>query len=100
MFPRRAKVVVFVALLLPVPAAAQKDSFVDSFIAFHSALAGSYGDEGAAVNTALERMASSLDAWEQTQAKTEAALKERSGITPGELALFYAEHVRFADAQR
>jgi tetratricopeptide (TPR) repeat protein len=90
----------FAALLLPAPAAAQKDSFVDSFIAFHSALAGTYGDEGAAVTAALERMASSLESWEQTRLKTEAALKERAGITPGELALFYAEHVRFEDAQR
>jgi len=100
--PKSAIVVAFhVALLaLPVPAAAQKDSFVDSFIAFHSALAGNYGDEGAAVTAALERMVSSLDAWEQTQAKAEAALKERAGITSGELALFYAEHVRFEDAGR
>jgi tetratricopeptide (TPR) repeat protein len=90
----------FLALMLPVPAAAQKDSFVDSFIAFHSSLAGTYGDEGSAVTPALERMASSLEAWEQTQVKTEAALKERAGITPGELALFYAENVRFEDAQR
>jgi tetratricopeptide (TPR) repeat protein len=100
--PKSAIVVAFhVALLaLPVPAAAQKDPFVDSFIAFHSALEGPYGDEGAAVAAALERMASSLDAWEETQAKTEAALKGRAGITPGELALFYAEHQRFEDAER
>jgi tetratricopeptide (TPR) repeat protein len=91
---------VCVALLLPVPAGAQKDAFVDSFIAFHSALAGSYGDEGDAVTAALDRMAASLDVWEQTQAKSEAALKERAGITPGELALFYAEHARFDDAVR
>ena len=100
MIAKRAALGVFVALLLPVPAAAQKDSFVDSFIAFHSALAGSYGDEGAAVTMALERMASSLEAWEQAQAKAEAALKARAGITPGELALFYAEHVRFEEAER
>ena len=92
--------VVLIALLLPAPAAAQKDSFVDSFIAFHSALTGAYGDEGGAVTAALERMTASLDVWEQTQVKAEAALKERAGITPGELALFYAENVRFEEAQR
>jgi tetratricopeptide (TPR) repeat protein len=96
-----AIVAVYVALLvLPVPAAAQKDSFVDSFIAFHSALAGAYGDEGAAVTAALERMTSSLEVWEQTQVQAEAALKQRAGITPGELALFYAENVRFEEAHR
>ena len=99
MLAKRA-VWVFVALLFPVPAAAQKDAFVDSFIAFHSALAGTYGDEGAAVTAALERMASSLATWEQTQANGEAALKARAGLTPGELALFYAEHARFEDAIR
>ena len=98
--PLKGATVALITLLLPVPAAAQKDSFVDSFIAFHSALAGTYGDEGAAAAAALDRMASSLDTWEQTQARTEAALKERAGITPGELALFYAEHARFEDAIR
>jgi len=97
---KRATVGVLLALLLPLPVAAQKDSFVDSFIAFHSALAGTYGDEGAAVTAALDGMASSLDVWEQTQVKAEAALKARAGVTPGELALFYAEHIRFEDAQR
>ena len=94
-------VAVSVALLvLPVQAAAQKDAFVDSFIAFHNALAGRYGDEGAAVTAALARMASSLSAWEQSQTESEAALKARAGITPGELALFYAEHARFEEAIR
>jgi tetratricopeptide (TPR) repeat protein len=98
--PKGAIAVAVVALLLPGPAAAQKDSFVDSFIAFHSALAGTYGDEGAAARAALDRMASSLENWEQAQASTEAALKERTGITPAELALFYAEHARFEEAIR
>ena len=87
-------------LLTPGPASAQKDSFVDSFIAFHSALAGTYGDEGTAVTAALERMAASFDTWQQTQTKTEAALKDRAGITPGELALFYAENARFEESIR
>jgi tetratricopeptide (TPR) repeat protein len=92
---------VFVALLAaPSRVAAQKDAFVDSFIAFHAALSGSYGDEGQTAAAALERMAASLTAWEESQATTEAALKARAGITPGELALFYAEQARFDEAIR
>lgn len=98
MFPKRATVGVLIALLLPVPAAAQKDSFVDSIIEFHSALAGTYGDGGASVTAALNRLAASLDVWEQSQARTEASLKGRAGATPGEFALFYAEHARFDEA--
>jgi tetratricopeptide (TPR) repeat protein len=100
MLPKCATVGFTIALLLPVPAAAQKDTFVDSFISFHNALAGRYGDEGQAVTAALAKMTSALNAWEESQKESEAALKARAGITPGELALFYAEHARFEDAIR
>jgi tetratricopeptide (TPR) repeat protein len=47
-------------------ASAQKVAFVDAFVAFHSALFGTYGDEGPEVTAALERMSASLDVWEQS----------------------------------
>src|ERR1044071_5796517 len=46
---------------------AQKDAFVDAFVAFHSALFGTYGDEGPEVIAALDRMTASLDAWDQSR---------------------------------
>ena len=41
-------------LALPVRAAAQKSAFIDAFIAFHTALPGTYGDEGPQVIAALD----------------------------------------------
>jgi predicted Zn-dependent protease len=88
---------VFFLLALPLHASAQKDVFIDSFIEFHSALGGSYGDEGAAATAALDRMDASLAVWQQAQLKVEAELKSRSA-TPAELALFYAEARRLNEA--
>jgi tetratricopeptide (TPR) repeat protein len=42
---------------------AQKVAFIDAFVAFHSALFGTYGDEGPDVTAALDRMSASLAAW-------------------------------------
>ena len=47
---------------------AQKVAFVDAFVAFHSALFGTYGDEGPEVTAALERMSASLGSWEAREA--------------------------------
>ena len=52
-------------------ASAQKAAFVDAFVAFHSALFGTYGDEGPEVTAALERMAASLDRWEGSRTETD-----------------------------
>jgi tetratricopeptide (TPR) repeat protein len=87
-------------VILPARAAAQKDAFIDAFIAFHSALAGTYGDEGARVTASLERMATSLDAWERSNTTAEAAMKARPEATPAEFALLYLEQGRLADAIR
>jgi len=55
---------VLVALVLGAvtSVSAQKPAFVDAFVAFHSALFGTYGDEGPEVTAALERMSASLGA--------------------------------------
>jgi tetratricopeptide (TPR) repeat protein len=78
-------------LVLPVRASAQKDAFVDAFVAFHSALAGTYGDEGPIVLAELDRMAAALDKWEVANAIAEAALKANPHTMPAEFALLYAD---------
>jgi len=88
-------VAVSLALLLGAStvASAQKAAFVDAFVAFHSALFGTYGDEGPDVTAALERMSASLDLWEQSRRETEAQLRARS--TPSDWARFYADARQF-----
>src|SRR5688500_4724175 len=91
---------VALGLTLPGRATAQKDAFIDAVITLHAALAGTYGDEGAAVLATLDRMAASLDVWERSNAAAEAALKARPGATPAEFALLYLEQGRLAEAIR
>src|SRR6476619_1437865 len=97
MFPTKCVRVVAVALALVLGASAaafaQKAAFVDAFVAFHSALFGTYGDEGPEVTAALERMSASLDVWEQARRQVEAELRARS--TPRDWALFYADARQF-----
>ena len=83
---------------LPVRATAQKSVFVDAFIEFHSALYGTYGNEGPRVTAALDRMAASLDVWEQANRDAERSLKALTGTTPADLALLYADQQRLDDA--
>jgi tetratricopeptide (TPR) repeat protein len=84
-------------LLVGTAAFAQKAPFLDSFIAFHSALFGAFGDEGALASSALDRMSTSLDVWQQSQAADEATLI-KGGAAPFDRARFYAEHGRFEEA--
>jgi len=46
------------------PAAAQKDSFRDALISFHSKLAGDDGNEGPVITASLQRMEAALAAWD------------------------------------
>jgi tetratricopeptide (TPR) repeat protein len=71
---------------------AQPAAFVDALIAFHSALFGTYGDEGAEVTAALDRMAAALDGWERAQSGRDAELQRAGTATPAVRALFYAGH--------
>jgi tetratricopeptide (TPR) repeat protein len=64
--------------LAPSTASAQKDRFVDALIAFRTALAGTYGDEGPQLEAALNSLASSLETWDREAAAAEADL--RSGL--------------------
>ena len=90
---RAAVVLLTLELGAPTTVAAQKPEFVDAFVAFHSALFGTYGDEGGDVTAALDRMSASLDVWEQSRGKAETELRDRS--TPFDWALFYADIQQF-----
>lgn len=63
---------------------------MDALIAFHSALFGTYGDEGPEVTAALNRMTASLDVWERTRRESEAELRGRRVQAPSDWALFHA----------
>jgi tetratricopeptide (TPR) repeat protein len=85
-----------VLLLLPTTAAAQKGAFIEALIEFESALAGTYGDEGPRVESALDRMAVALAAWETESRAAEAAL--RAAGDSSTLARFFLSEGRPADA--
>jgi tetratricopeptide (TPR) repeat protein len=88
--------------------AAQKSAFRDALIAFHSKLAGDYGDEGPQIVGSLDRMASSLAVWDQQIRAAEQDLQQRlPAATSNErarlhqsMAESYAERGRYADAVR
>ena len=76
---RRAALAALVAAsLTPSTASAQKDRFIDTLIAFRTALGGTYGDEGPQLEAALDGMVSSLAAWDREAAASEREL--RSGL--------------------
>jgi len=88
--------------------AAQKSAFRDALIGFHSQLAGDYGDEGPRIAASLDRMASSLAAWDQQIRVAEQDARQRlAAATSSErvrihqsLAELYADRGRHADAVR
>ena len=88
--------------------AAQKSAFRDALIGFHSKLAGDFGDEGPLVEASLDRMASSLAAWDQQIRAAEQDLRQRlPAATSSErvrlhqsMAESYADRGRYADAVR
>ena len=92
---RAAAVSLTIVISAPTSAAAQKLAFVDAFVAFHSALFGTYGDEGPEVTAALARMSASLDVWEQSRREAEAELRARPTPAPFDRALFYADARQF-----
>jgi len=89
---------VVVLLLLPAPAGAQKDPFIDAFIEFHSEIQGTYGDEGSRAAAALDKMEGALKAWNAENQKAEASLRAAPGFAPSTLALFFLEAGRFSEA--
>lgn len=83
-------------LLLPAPAAAQKGAFIEALLDFHSALSGTYGDEGPRVEAALDRMVVALEAWNAESRSVEASL--RASGDSSALARFFLNEGRPADA--
>jgi tetratricopeptide (TPR) repeat protein len=96
-----------VLVTVAAPAAAQIDAFRDALIGFHSTLAGDYGDEGPLVVRNLDRMASSLAAWDtmirdaeqNARARVTAPAGERARIHAA-LAQLYIDRGRYPDAVR
>jgi tetratricopeptide (TPR) repeat protein len=81
------------AILVATPSAAlaQREAFLDALVEFHSALFGTYGDEGPQVVAGLDRMSAGLAEWERSSAEWEADLRENPSATPAEWALLHAD---------
>lgn len=94
---RRLPLLLALLLVLPATAAAQKTAFVDAFVAFHSALPGTYGDEGPRVLAEIDRMEASLDTWDESARASEARLKTL-GATSADLALAHLDRAQLAPA--
>jgi tetratricopeptide (TPR) repeat protein len=92
---RPATATLAIVLCVAAPARAQKSAFVDALIDFHSALFGTWGDEGPLVSAALDRMTAALDAWEREQGQ---AVADQGRGTPADRALLHAEHLQLEAA--
>jgi tetratricopeptide (TPR) repeat protein len=92
--------------LAPSTTSAQKVPFTDALMTFRTALGGTYGDEGPQLAAALDRMASSLAAWDREAANAETVLKSGLPDAPPEdrlrrriaLASLMLDRDRWADA--
>src|SRR5687767_6480633 len=82
----------------PPAALAQRAAFADALVEFHSALFGTYGDEGTQVVAGLDRLAASLDEWERSSRTSEAELRGRPTATPAEWGLLYADTLQLERA--
>jgi tetratricopeptide (TPR) repeat protein len=61
-------------LILPSPAVAQHEKFVEALGEFTAALPGTYGDEGAAARASLDRMERGLAEWDKSLREYESNL--------------------------
>jgi tetratricopeptide (TPR) repeat protein len=104
----RLAVCLAAALITSTSVSAQKEAFREALIAFHSKLAGDFGDEGTAAAENLERMSSALAKWDETIQNSErdvrsrlqaAASSERARIHMA-LAQLYVERGRYRDGIR
>ena len=67
----------FCIVLLPAPAAAQRDPFFSAVVTFYRSLAGLYGDEGPQLTTQLTAMSTALDRWDDEIRDAERELRSR-----------------------
>jgi tetratricopeptide (TPR) repeat protein len=74
---RRGVVAAFVGavLVLPVRAYAQQPDFFQALAEVTAAIEGTFGDEGARVQPALDRLAAALTAWDRDLAAADASLR-------------------------
>ncbi len=92
----------------PVPAAAQKEVFFEGLLELTEAATGTYGDEGARLEAAIQKMADGLDGWDRSIRAVEARVRsarravglEGAAETRVALARRYLERGRPADALR
>ena len=104
------KVLAFLAaatvLAVPRHAAAQQTAFTQALAELTEAIEGVYGDEGARIGPALDRMSAALTVWNRDIAAAEGTVAGiASGTSQAEivtrrisLARMYADRGRFADA--
>ena len=93
-------------LALPVRAGAQRTAFVQALLELTSAAEGTYGDEGAHIKPAIERLSATLAGWDRDIAAAEAALQTATPNAPPativnmrlSLARAYAERGRLMAA--
>lgn len=103
-----AAILGLLSTLFSTPVAAQKEAFRDALVGFHAKLAGDYGDEGPGVVENLDKMASSLAAWDEMLRTSTRDLRSRLQATPTNeqvrvrttLAELYIERGRYADGIR
>jgi tetratricopeptide (TPR) repeat protein len=95
-------------VVFPGVAAAQPKVFVDGVFELATALEGTFGDEGARIAPALDRIGNALAEWDRTirafEDRVASASTSRSAREAVDLrmmlARIYAERGRFADAMR
>jgi predicted Zn-dependent protease len=108
---RRSSCVAIVATALlsaPLPASAQKETFVEGLVALTTALSGTYGDEGAHARAALDTMSRALTEWDRSLRENEETLASRLPRAPAPNAFemhvamggLYLERGRLGDALR
>jgi tetratricopeptide (TPR) repeat protein len=94
--------------LVATPARAQKQVFIEGLTEFTAAVQGTYGDEGAHVRLALDKMAGGLAEWDRTIRAYEARLVADLPAAPRQdayqmhvaLGEMYTERGRLVDALR
>jgi tetratricopeptide (TPR) repeat protein len=92
---RTMRALTCIVLLLGAPgvAAAQRDAFIDSAIAFRLSLAGTYGDEGPQILAHLDQMATSLAIWDRALELGVTDLREELAHAPAARALVLHRHL-------
>src|SRR6186997_1102092 len=79
---RPAGVCVLLLALVPAAATAQQAAFTQALSELTAAIDGTYGDEGALVGPAIDRMSAALAQWDR-EIETAAAVVRNTSQAPG-----------------